>query len=351
MKRIYLLLTLCCALTACKQNKVEFTFSPTEPKAGESVKFTNNSTSGEEWEWTFGDGLTSTIKAPSHVFKQPGKYIVTLKVDKKKAWMASKEITVYDTIPTFVCDDDSVFHIYKDYTFTANVYNPYNYEVKFCWYLPVSNALLLPYAEITDTTMTNSTLHLYFTRPVEDAGLGLEVILNGDTTYIQKYFDVYDRATNSVLIRTPEYDLRQRIFGSRAEGAFVDFTASPLLDEEQDTLQTYNGYTFRLSELADIFEGIEGFHIASRKIYYRWDGLWVANIDGANPVQIDSLECLAMTLDTKDSRIYWANENGVWYMPFVGSDNNKFVTTPVQLNKITDVSRLAADNESRYLYD
>ena len=92
-----------------------------------------------------------------------------------------------------------------------------------------------------------------------------------------------------------------------------------------------------------LFPDLKGFHIYSRKIYYRADGLWVASIDGANPVQIDSLDCTAMTLDAKDSRIYWANANGVWYMPFVGSDNNRFVSIPTQLNDLCPVSKLAAD--------
>ena len=52
-----------------------------------------------------------------------------------------------------------------------------------------------------------------------------------------------------------------------------------------------------------------------------------------------------MTLDTKDNRIYWANSEGVWYMTFVGSDNNKFVTTPTQLNTMTDITKLATDGE------
>lgn len=95
------------------------------------------------------------------------------------------------------------------------------------------------------------------------------------------------------------------------------------------------------------FPGIEGFKIANRKIYYRANGLWVANIDGAYKVQIDDTPCAAMTLDTKDSRIYWANAEGVWYMPFVGSDNNKFVTTPTQLNKLKNVTKIAADAEPK----
>ena len=119
-----------------------------------------------------------------------------------------------------------------------------------------------------------------------------------------------------------------------------------LLDAEQDTLQNFNGYDFTLSELADVFDGISGFHIANRKLYYRANGLWVANIDGSNRVQIDDA-CTAMTLDVTDSRIYWANSRGVWYMPFVGSDNNHFVTIPTQLNTLTDVSVLAVDSVKR----
>ena len=102
---------------------MDFTFSPTAPRAGETVRFTNLSSSGEEWEWSFGDGATSTLKSPGHTYKRPGSYLVVLKVDKKNSLRETKEITVYDTIPTFVCED-SVFYIYEDYAFTANVYNP-----------------------------------------------------------------------------------------------------------------------------------------------------------------------------------------------------------------------------------
>ena len=110
-------------------------------------------------------------------------------------------------------------------------------------------------------------------------------------------------------------------------------------------MQYYSGHDFTLAEVAEVFPDVEGFHIANRKIYYRANGLWVASIDGANQVQIDDLYCTAMTLDYKDSRIYWANENGVWYMPFVGSDNNRFVTTPTLLNTLINVTKLAADGE------
>ena len=333
---------LCCAIMACNKTTVEFTYSPANPKAGQSVRFTNQSSSGQDWLWTFGDGASSSTKSPSHVYKQAGTYRIVLKVDNNNSLTATKEITVYDTVPTFTASD-SIFTIYTDYTFTANVYNPYNLDVKYLWYLPAMPADQQPYAHITDTSFTQSALHLYFIRPIREAGIGLRVIVNEDTTFIEHYYEVSDQTTNSVYIRTEEADYRQRIFGTKAEPEQQLAERALILEEAQDTFQNYNGHDFVLSELKEIFPELEGFHISHRKIYYRADGLWVASIDGANPVQIDSLDCTAMTLDTKDNRIYWANENGVWYMPFVGSDNNRFVYIPVLLNEMSSVTKLAAD--------
>lgn len=331
-------MTLCCALIACKKTQVDFTYSPTAPRAGESVKFSNLSSSGEEWEWSFGDGATSTIKSPTHIYKRPGSYLVVLKVDNKNSLRESKQITIYDTVPTFVCSD-SVFYIFEDYTFTANLYNPYNYTVDLEWTTEAP-------AVITDSTSQDNLLKVYFTAPIDSIAITLRVVLNGDTTWVKRSFEVLDQASNAMYMRTDEGDYKQRIFGDRAEEIQEgDIRASLYLDEEQDTAQIYNGYEFKLSELKSVFPELEGFHIANRKIYYRAEGLWVANIDGAYPVQIDEAPCSAMTLDAHDNRIYWANENGVWYMPFIGSDNNKFVTIPAQLNELKGVTKIAADGE------
>jgi len=330
-------------LMACKKNNVSFTYAPTDPRAGAAVRFTNQSSSGEEWEWTFGDGATSTLKSPSHIYRNPGTYIVSLKVDNKKAWMASKQITVYDTVPTFVASD-SVYAIYKDYTFTANLYNPYNYEVKYDWIFPLNTQYVAP--SDASATMDGSSITIYFTQALDSAPIWLNLIWNGDTVCIKKMFHVSDRATNSLLLRTSDAAYRQRIFGSRAE-QYQPTTDTGLLDAEQDTTQTYNGHVFTLAEVASVFPEVEGFKMANRKIYFRAKGLWVANIDGAYPVQIDTVACDAMTIDTHDNRIYWANKNGVWYMPFVGSDNNKFVTVPALLNNLTNVSKLAPDYEEK----
>lgn len=327
-------MTLCLALIACKKHTIDFSFSPQQPRAGQSVTFGNLCSTGEEWEWQYGDGATSTLKSPSHIYKQPGTYTVTLKVDKKKSWTVTKQVTVTDTIPTFTASD-TTFVIYKDYAFTANVYNPYNYDLELIWDVPDPTAI-----------MSGMSITCYFTEPEKETEVSLAVILNGDTTEIVKSFYIHDQKTNSVLMRTPDGDYSQRIFDDRAEEVKPLEDPSSVLDKEQDTAQVYNGYEFRLSELKTVFPELEGFKIASRKIYYRANGLWVSNIDGSYPVQIDPLPCAALTLETQyNNRIYWANEQGVWYMPFVGSDNNKFVTTPVLLNAYTDVTKLAADGE------
>lgn len=322
-----------CGLTACQQNNIGFTCNPEAPRAGQSVQFANNSSVGEEWAWTFGDGSTSTIKSPTHTYKRPGSYTVVLKVDNKTAWTATHELTVYDTVPAIVASD-TVFYIFEDYTFTANLYNPYYYDVAYEWAV---QGVTLP--------DEGSSITCFFAQPNEEAEVRLRVILNGDTTHVRNVFKVQDKTTNAVYFRTPEGDFRQRIFGARAEEAQRHSAAADRLDKEQDVYQVYNGKEFTLDGLKELFPGIQGFHIASRKIYYRADGLWVANLDGSNPVQIDAEDCPAMTLDTDfDNRIYWANAQGVWYMPFVATDNNRFVTVPVQLNDQSGVTKIASDH-------
>lgn len=343
MRKTGILLTLCLTLLACDKVTVDFSYSPAEPRAGQPVAFTNLSSSGEDWEWAFGDGSTSTIKSPTHTYKQPGTYRVVLKADKKNNLTATQEITIFDTVPTFVCED-SVFYIYQDYTFMANVYNPYNYEVSYEWRFPLNTDYTALADE--DASMNANSLKIYFTQAMNEAPIGLDITLNGEKTQVLKSFCVQDKPTNSVLMRTPDADYRQRIFGARAEN-YKSIAKNDLLDNEQDTEQTYNGKVFRLNDLETVFPGIQGFHIANRKIYYRANGLWVANIDGTNAVQIDDQDCTAMTLDSHDSRVYWANSEGVWYIPFIGSENNKFVTNSALLNELSNVTKIAADGELR----
>ena len=56
-----------------------FGFNPGTPSTGQNVSFTDQSTgSPTSWQWSFGDGLTSSLQNPTHVYALPGTYTVTL---------------------------------------------------------------------------------------------------------------------------------------------------------------------------------------------------------------------------------------------------------------------------------
>jgi PKD repeat protein len=57
----------------------DFTFSPSAPKPGQSVAFSDRTQGGAgTWSWSFGDGSTSTTQNPTKVWGNPGTYSVTL---------------------------------------------------------------------------------------------------------------------------------------------------------------------------------------------------------------------------------------------------------------------------------
>ncbi|MCQ2347409.1 MAG: PKD domain-containing protein [Paludibacteraceae bacterium] len=329
------------ALTACNKNSVDFTYSPTEPRAGEKVSFSNLSTSGEEWLWSFGDGSTATNKFPSHVYKQPGKYVVSLKVDNKPSLMKTREITIYDTIPNFSSTivDSIGSHIYTNETFEALVYNPYSFAVSYEWSVEGVDYVGL------SATNTGKTYQLYFSKQ-GTATVRLRIVMNGDTTLAEHTYVVNDVPARALLMQTADSTCyRQRLFDDRQEGVQAYPAGLALLRLAQDTMQTYNGKVFLLSELQAQGYPMKGFAIAYRKVYYRNDGLYVANLDGSHTVQIDTAEIAALCVDTEDNRLYWANTNGVWALPLIGTDNNQFTTQPIQMNNLQHVVRLTMDNE------
>jgi FOG: PKD repeat len=68
-----------------EQAKLEakFTADKATVKVGEKVQFTSQIAGGfapYSYEWGFGDGNTSTSKAPTHKYKTAGSYTVSLKV-------------------------------------------------------------------------------------------------------------------------------------------------------------------------------------------------------------------------------------------------------------------------------
>ncbi len=346
MRNKWILLLVGCALMACDKKTVNFSYSPTAPKAGQTIRFTNLSTFGEEWEWAFGDASTSTGKNPTKVYKQAGTYTITLKVDSKANKTASKSITIYDTIPNFTCSVEKAatagIPIFEDAKFSALVYNPYNYPVEYSWTIVGTD----DYKVLSENT-TSSEFKVYFTKPAAKAGVRMKVTLNGEVRETENSFAIRDVATSSVMMMTEDSVYwYQRVFGLRAEEK-RSLTDEDLKEEvrlSQDTVQYYNGKEFTLKELQAEKPDMKGFVIAARKMYFRTSsGLYVANIDGSFEEPIWLGEVLTECTDAVNNRVYWSLKDSVLYMPLIGSENNKFTTEPTLLSETKNVVKLVID--------
>ncbi len=347
MKRsiIYLsiLLTFC---VGCKRVEVDFSYAPTAPRAGETVTFTNLCTEGEEWLWTFGDNTTSFAKSPKHIYKKPGTYLVTLMVDSAKYNTCTKEVTVYDTIPTFVCSTDSILH-YQDVTFTANVYNPFNHSLTYEW-------VVSPNFKMLSQSNEQSIIYGYFKSQTAQDSVTLRLTLNGIEFLITKHFPVHLTQAPAIAMHlTDNQMVRQRIINDRIEEhtpALVE--DKELLRQAQDTCVTFNGKTFYASTLASTisdFNGLDIQRIQLDAMAQKWyvttpEGLYVANFDGAERVLIDESATGAIYIDMTRNRLYWASSNGLFAMPLIKSKNNQFTTTPTQYNNLNNIDLITVNN-------
>jgi len=62
----------------------KFTFSPSEPTNWDTIQFMDDSRGRDGqvvmWRWSFGDDTSSDLRNPTHLYSEPGAYLVTLKV-------------------------------------------------------------------------------------------------------------------------------------------------------------------------------------------------------------------------------------------------------------------------------
>lgn len=95
----------------------DFTYTPLQPCAGDTVHFTNNSLNSLTSQWFFGDGGTSNLRNPRHIYTIAGTYTIQLIVSGSLgsdtttqqitvSALASAQIT--PSGPTSICQGDSV---------------------------------------------------------------------------------------------------------------------------------------------------------------------------------------------------------------------------------------------------
>jgi serine protease len=84
LKRYSSLLAISCLLlVSCSERPTaDCTYSPAFPVAGQPVQFNNKSTNARSYSWNFGDASIGDDENPSHVYEQPGEYIVDISAFK-----------------------------------------------------------------------------------------------------------------------------------------------------------------------------------------------------------------------------------------------------------------------------
>ena len=335
-------------IVGCKKVDVKFTFSPTEPKAGEVVKFSNNSSAGESWNWDFGDNTSSVLKNPSHTFKKPGTYIVTLVVDSAKYNTCSHVITVYDTIPTFVTSTDSICH-YTDVALTANVYNPYGYSLTYQWELPESCVLTV--GELTDRAIM-----VYFKEYAKNNNdsihIGLTITQNGKVYDGSRNLMIHKTLSPAIVMKLTDNTVKcQHIINGYLENPMDgDGEDIHMLELSSDTMVTFNQITFYASQMQTIFPNQAIQRIQIDPVAQKWyiitaEGLSVANFNGENKVLIDADATGGIYVDIVRNRLYWATNSGLKAMPLIKSRNNQFATIPELYNTISDIDRVVVNNK------
>jgi len=108
-----------------------FTYAPQEPTIKDTVNFYDQSKDSDgsilSWFWSFGDGLTSTLKDPTHKYERKGLYNVALQVTDNDGLTdtVAKSVQIYNLPPvaSFIISQTSV-KIGREIQFTDSSTDP-----------------------------------------------------------------------------------------------------------------------------------------------------------------------------------------------------------------------------------
>lgn len=336
------------SLVGCKQLTCDFSSSPSLPRAGETVTFSNKSTGADDYRWDFGDNATSEANSPTHIYKKPGTYTVTLQVMRNKVEkrVCTHQITVGDTVPAIAVSTDSVC-TYTPVTLRADIYNPWKRTLAYRWTIPASAVVM------QGTALDSSAVVAYFPQTGEQE-IQLTVQIGEKTFNLRKVISVLPSQGPSVLMTRAEqpYEqhfftvLQQRIYAA-VEPTSLD-TNITLLKQEQDTVFVYGDSTFTVAKVGQrIGKTVLGFQPdrLMGKIYaYNAEGLWVSAINGQYIRQLITDPVQAVKVDVAGNRLYWATSQGVFCGRLLQTRDNTETFSLERINDCTDVTCLSVNN-------
>jgi len=295
----------------------DFTISPEMPVCGQKVTFTNTTIGDEDWtgkywNWTFGDDTKSISKSPTHIYKLPGKYTITMRVDSNDNYIKTKELIVYDSIPTIYTDDDSVKY-YQKTNISALVYNPYGYDITYKWTFS-ENAHS---DSIVNGSSTAAEFSVYFSKHDVNEIVKLHVTVGDsvydvvDTIYIHDY-----KAKSLMMTQKNSNVLRQRIYFYGTEDAVATTIPS---GKNGLNFCSRGNYAFLFNAGEQLSPSTTGLGDGSIKVIN-------LKTDQTSTVVSNSSSAAAYTFYTgsvDNNYIYWADyQNYIYKLPVTAENQN-----------------------------
>ena len=308
-------------MVSCKQKHTyDFSYSPTSPKAGEKVTFTNTSDAGENWVWNFGDGGKSTLKSPTHTYKTAGVYVVEMQADSTKSRVASHVVEVLDSIPTIYVSSDTVAQ-YTPVTFSSRYYNPSSTKAEFAWAMDEELFVL------TSGDWTSDSITGYFTNFGLQTKVELTITVGGKTHQIERTIFLTDRVAPSLLMEDGlGAQWRQRIYDGIYEDARPFRGDETIIEYANDSIDMLNDVVYDIHDMPVLTDyEVHALQVdaVNRKLYLILDdGVYVANANGEALTQIIETEAITLLIHPEMNSIYWSDNEGVKGMPLVTNPLN-----------------------------
>lgn len=335
------LMAVVCMAVSCKKNHTyDYTYSPSAPKAGQTVTFTNISDAGESWLWQFGDGGKSTLKNPTHIFTSAGSYVVELMADSNKSRKISHVLEVLDSIPSIHIASDSIQQ-YTPVTMTVSLYNPSKADVTCLWELDETIFTFI-YGDLTSDSIIG-----YYSAYDRTTEVKLTVTVGDKTTEDQRTLTLLDNPAPSLFMQTQTGELwRQRIYSGVFEYAQPYDEDASVIESANDSTAVLNGVTYDVNNMSVLTdENVLALQVdaINRKLYVILDdGLYVANANGDNLAQIWDIPAATLLVDVESNSLFWSDAYGVWTMSLVTHPQN-IISDQIKA-RITNVNEVSVVN-------
>ena len=325
-------------IVSCRKHTYDFSYSPSNPRVGEKVTFTNQSDAGESWGWRFGDGGVSMQRNPTHIYTKAGSYAVELMVDSNKSRYISHMIEVLDSIPSIYLAKDTVPQ-YTLFTIKASLYNPRSEVVTYEW--SVDEEIFVP----VSGTLTSDSIVGYYTEFGTTTEIGLVITVGEKVTTDLRTVTLVDHFAPELIMQAQDgVAWRQRIYEGMYEQARHFRGDEHVLDAANDSTATLNGVTYDIHNMPVLTDkNVLALQVdaINRKLYVILDdGLYVANANGEYLTQITSTPALTLVVDAERNSLYWSEEDGVWAMQLVTHPQN--IISEQQRSKILNVNTIEA---------